>query len=75
MCTLRNDLFEKEYFDCSEMKEELRDIVLNSEWKEFRNPDFNILSDKLNENVIFDGRNIYDKKIIQNGFDLFQIGC
>ena len=50
-------------------------LILITEWKEFRNPDFNLLSEKLNEKVIFDGRNIYDKKIIQKGFELFQIGC
>ena len=34
-----------------------------------------ITSEKLNEKVIFDGRNIYDKKITKKGFELFQIGC
>ena len=50
-------------------------LILITEWKEFRNPDFDLLYDKLNEKVIFDGRNIYDKRIIQKGFELFQIGC
>ena len=50
-------------------------LILITEWKEFRNPDFELLSDKLNEKVIFDGRNIYDKKISNLGFELFQIGC
>ena len=50
-------------------------LILITEWKEFRNPDFELLSEKLKENVIFDGRNIYDKKIIEKGFELFQIGC
>ena len=50
-------------------------LILITEWKEFRNPDFNMLSDKLNEKVIFDGRNIYNKKISEIGFELFQIGC
>ncbi len=50
-------------------------LILITEWKEFRNPDYNLLQERLNEKVIFDGRNIYDKKIIQNGFELFQIGC
>ena len=50
-------------------------LILITEWKEFRNPDFGLLSDKLNEKVIFDGRNIYDKKITKKGFELFQIGC
>ena len=50
-------------------------LILITEWKEFRNPDFDLLSQKLNEKVIFDGRNIYDKKIKSKGFELFQIGC
>ena len=50
-------------------------LILVTEWKEFRNPDFDLLSEKLNEKVIFDGRNIYDKKIAKKGFELFQIGC
>ena len=50
-------------------------LILITEWKEFRNPDFDLLKEKMNEKVIFDGRNIYDKKITENGFELFQIGC
>lgn len=50
-------------------------LILITEWKEFRNPDFDILAEKLNHRVVFDGRNIYDKKIARNGFELYQIGC
>ena len=50
-------------------------LILITEWKEFRNPNFDLLAEKLVENVIFDGRNIYDKKIVKKGFELFQIGC
>ena len=50
-------------------------LILITEWKEFRNPDFEMLAEKLKQKVIFDGRNIYDKKIYQWGFELFQIGC
>ena len=50
-------------------------LVLITEWKEFRNPDFEIVGDLLNKKIIFDGRNIYDKKISEKGFELFQIGC
>ncbi len=50
-------------------------LILITEWKEFRNPDFSILSERLNQKVIFDGRNIYDKKIVDLGFELYQIGC
>jgi UDPglucose 6-dehydrogenase len=50
-------------------------LVLITEWKEFRYPDFDLLEEKLNQKIIFDGRNIYDKKIESLGFELYQIGC
>ena len=73
---------DKKYLDSIEFTSSRYDAVNNcdgliliTEWKEFRNPDFDLLSEKLNEKVIFDGRNIYDKKITKSGFELFQIGC
>lgn len=50
-------------------------LILITEWKEFRTPDFDYLAEKLKQPVIFDGRNIYDKKIENKGFELYQIGC
>lgn len=50
-------------------------LILITEWKEFRNPDFDFIAEELNHKVIFDGRNIYDKKIQNKGFELYQIGC
>ena len=50
-------------------------LILITEWKEFRNPDFDYLAEKLKQPVIFDGRNIYDKKIENKGFELYQLGC
>lgn len=50
-------------------------LILITEWKEFRYPDFALLEEKLNQKIIFDGRNIYDKKIESLGFELYQIGC
>ena len=50
-------------------------LILITEWDEFRYPDFNLLTEKLNQKIIFDGRNIYDKKIESFGFELYQIGC
>ena len=72
----------KEYLDSIELVDgryEALDgcdaLILITEWKEFRNPDFDLIADKLNHKIIFDGRNIYNKKIINKGFELFQIGC
>ena len=50
-------------------------LILITEWKEFRYLDFELFEEKLNQKIIFDGRNIYDKKIEHLGFELFQIGC
>ncbi|WP_298522434.1 UDP-glucose/GDP-mannose dehydrogenase family protein [uncultured Methanobrevibacter sp.] len=51
-------------------------LILITEWKEFRNPDFDYFAETMNQKVIFDGRNIYYKKILNNkGFELYQIGC
>lgn len=35
-------------------------LLIATEWGVFRNPDFEIIRDKLNVPVIFDGRNLYD---------------
>jgi len=50
-------------------------LILITEWKEFRSLDLHELSKRLNQKIIFDGRNIYPKRIQEEGFELFQIGC
>ena len=50
-------------------------LILITEWKEFRSLDLDELSKRLNQKIIFDGRNIYSKCIKDEGFELFQIGC
>lgn len=50
-------------------------LILATEWKQFRNPDFNIIKQKLNQPVIFDGRNQYDpQKMKELNFIYFGIG-
>jgi len=50
-------------------------MILLTEWKEFRAPDFEELKKQLKHAIIFDGRNQYDsKKLHSNGFEYFQIG-
>lgn len=50
-------------------------LILLTEWKEFRSPDFDEIKQRLKEAVIFDGRNQYNKeKLEKNGFEYFQIG-
>ncbi len=39
-------------------------LILVTEWKQFRNPDFNYIKEKLAEPIIFDGRNQYDPELM-----------
>jgi UDPglucose 6-dehydrogenase len=41
-------------------------LVIITEWKEFRNPDFSQIKQKLKANIIFDGRNMYDPETVKN---------
>ena len=50
-------------------------LVLLTEWKEFRSPDFNEIKTQLNTPVIFDGRNQYHMfNLAAKGFEYYQIG-
>jgi len=50
-------------------------LLIMTEWKSFRSPDFNVLRQALAAPVIFDGRNIYDPQlIIDQGFEYEGIG-
>jgi len=50
-------------------------MILLTEWKEFRSPDFEELKSQLNEAVIFDGRNQYNAFDLESrGFEYHQIG-
>ncbi len=50
-------------------------LILITEWKEFRSLDLDELAKRMNQKIIFDGRNIYSPKIKEAGFELYQIGC
>jgi UDPglucose 6-dehydrogenase len=64
-------LFGKRY-DCLEGADAL---VIMTEWNEFREPDFPLIKETLNNSVIFDGRNIYEPERMKNsGIDYFCIG-
>lgn len=50
-------------------------LLICTEWSVFRNPDFAILSQKLKNKVIFDGRNLYElDKMRQLGYFYKSIG-
>ena len=39
-------------------------LIIVTEWKEFRNPDFDAIKAALKQPLIFDGRNLYDPKLM-----------
>lgn len=50
-------------------------LILITEWKEFRSPDFYEISGHLKTPIIFDGRNQYDaKRMKKYGLEYYQIG-
>ena len=50
-------------------------LILLTEWKEFRSPDFEEIKSQLKNPIIFDGRNQYNAFHLQEkGFEYFQIG-
>lgn len=50
-------------------------LLLLTEWREFRTPDFNEIKGKLNTPIIFDGRNQYTlSKLPEKGFLYYPIG-
>ena len=50
-------------------------LILLTEWKEFRSPDFEMIKEQLNTSVIFDGRNQYTGfDLDKRGFEYYQIG-
>lgn len=50
-------------------------LLLVTEWKEFRSPDFDEMASRLKNKVIFDGRNQYSReKLNGDGFEYYQVG-
>ena len=41
-------------------------LLLLTEWNEFRRPDFTKIRNMLNDKIIFDGRNIYNKNVLES---------
>lgn len=50
-------------------------LLIATEWSEFKNPNFELLAEKMNEKAIFDGRNMFPLELPeQNGFFYKSIG-
>ena len=50
-------------------------LVIVTEWKEFRSPDFDLIKARLKQPLIVDGRNLYDPALVRGqGFEYLAIG-
>jgi UDPglucose 6-dehydrogenase len=50
-------------------------LAINTEWSEYRNPDFAEMKRRMSDPVIFDGRNLYDPSVMRTeGFSYNSIG-
>ena len=63
---------------CKDMYDATVDVdalLLVTEWKEFRMPSWNVLHKSMNDYIVIDGRNIYDKgELLEKGFSYYKIG-
>ncbi len=63
---------------CGSPNEALLDadaLIVVTEWKVFRSPDFDTIKEQLKEATLFDGRNLYDPKMMKDkGFSYYAIG-
>ena len=50
-------------------------LIIVTEWKEFRSPDFGEIKRRLKQPLIFDGRNLYDPAVVKAaGLEYYSIG-
>lgn len=50
-------------------------LLIVTEWKEFRSPDFELVKEALKAPVVFDGRNLYDPTFVRSqGIEYFAVG-
>lgn len=60
---------------CNDKYEALIDtdaLLLVTEWKEFRIPNWNVMKKMMKNPIIFDGRNIYDREEVENKGFVYQ---
>ncbi len=50
-------------------------LAINTEWNEYRNPDFPGMRRRMSQPVVFDGRNLYEpKQMLNDGFVYYSMG-
>jgi len=61
--------------DAYEVLQHADALLIATEWKEFRSPDFDRIRSQLNAPVIFDGRNLYSPELLKGlGFSYYGVG-
>lgn len=70
---------DKKGVKCSENKYDalnnVQSLILLTDWKEFKSPDFEEMGKRMSSKIIFDGRNQFNKEILEDmGFKYYQIG-
>lgn len=71
----RNDLMAKKYENKYDCLNGMDALMVLTEWKEFRTPDFSEIKNRLSSPVLFDGRNLYNTKhVLSEGFKYFAVG-
>ncbi len=76
--------FPENWFETGQLKFEVNQykaientdaLILVTEWKTFRQPDFKLMANTMKELIIFDGRNQYDpEEVSETGFEYHGIG-
>ena len=50
-------------------------LIITTEWSEFRTPDFELMQTSIKNNIVFDGRNLFDvAKMKELGYHYESIG-
>ncbi len=61
--------------DAYECLEGANALLVMTEWSVFRNPDFGLMKNLIKDDIIFDGRNLYEPEEMKSwGFQYFSIG-
>jgi UDPglucose 6-dehydrogenase len=75
---IASDAEDRQLAFCTDQYETLEGadgLLLVTEWKQFRHPDFEVIKRKLRRPVVFDGRNQYDpSELVALGFEYYGIG-
>jgi len=78
VCSISDKNIEQNVTFCKDVYETANDadmICLVTEWQEFRLPNWNLIRKIVKNPIIFDGRNIYDKReLLDLGFEYYGIG-